>query len=218
MKRILLPIALLALTTTTFAQLNAKVSISRKAQAPPTPSVSLSCTPPATGATPTGYNFYRATVSGGPYSLLTASNPPTNCAYTDNTVAFSTTYYYVATSLNGSYESGYSNQATAVVPQNPQPNPPTNLTVVSIVAGKVNLQWKSPAAQAGVVVESYNIMRGLQPTLPSPNVIGNTPNTSFSDPGCKPAWKVCYYEITAVVVMNGKKTISGPSNIVAAQI
>jgi fibronectin type 3 domain-containing protein len=38
-------------------------------------------------------------------------------AYTDSTVVSGQTYYYVATALNSdSQESGYSNQAQAVVP------------------------------------------------------------------------------------------------------
>jgi fibronectin type 3 domain-containing protein len=38
-------------------------------------------------------------------------------AYTDSTVVSGTTYYYVATAVDGSSkESGYSNQAPAVIP------------------------------------------------------------------------------------------------------
>jgi fibronectin type 3 domain-containing protein len=40
-----------------------------------------------------------------------------NTAYTDATVVSGATYYYVATAVNSSAEeSGYSNQATAVIP------------------------------------------------------------------------------------------------------
>jgi hypothetical protein len=63
-----------------------------------------------------GYNIYRSTTSGGPYSMINSSLDGTT-AYTDNTVTSGTTYYYVATAVNStSEESGYSNQATAVVP------------------------------------------------------------------------------------------------------
>lgn len=64
----------------------------------------------------TGYNVYRGTVSGGPYSLLNPSlNPSTT--YTDATVQSGTTYFYVATAVDGSgSESGYSNEASAVIP------------------------------------------------------------------------------------------------------
>ncbi len=63
-----------------------------------------------------GYNIYRGTVSGGPYTMINSSLDSTT-AYTDNTVVSGQTYYYVATSVNSeSEESGYSNQATAVIP------------------------------------------------------------------------------------------------------
>jgi Abnormal spindle-like microcephaly-assoc'd, ASPM-SPD-2-Hydin len=63
-----------------------------------------------------GYNVYRGTTSGGPYSRINSSlNAGTN--YTDNTVVDGTTYYYVTTAVNtSSQESGYSNQAQAVIP------------------------------------------------------------------------------------------------------
>jgi Abnormal spindle-like microcephaly-assoc'd, ASPM-SPD-2-Hydin len=62
-----------------------------------------------------GYNVYRGTVSGGPYSVITSLDGTT--AYTDNTVASGQTYYYVATAVDSnSNESGYSNQTQAAIP------------------------------------------------------------------------------------------------------
>ena len=63
-----------------------------------------------------GYNIYRGTVSGGPYTMINTSLDSTT-AYTDKTVVSGQTYYYVTTAVNASSEeSGYSNQATAVIP------------------------------------------------------------------------------------------------------
>ena len=63
-----------------------------------------------------GYNVYRGTVSGGPYTMINGSLDGST-AYADNTVVSGTTYYYVATAVDGSSnESGYSNQAQAVTP------------------------------------------------------------------------------------------------------
>jgi hypothetical protein len=45
-----------------------------------------------------GYNVYRGTTNGGPYSLLTPS-PIDGTAYTDSTVTHGTTYYYVVTAV-----------------------------------------------------------------------------------------------------------------------
>jgi hypothetical protein len=66
----------------------------------------------------TGYNIYRGTQSGGPYSKINPSlNAGTN--YTDNTVSDGQTYYYVTTAVDSSNEeSSYSNQAEAVIPTN----------------------------------------------------------------------------------------------------
>lgn len=63
-----------------------------------------------------GYNVYRGTKSGGPYSKLNATPQPAT-VYTDATVASGTTYYYVATAVDAtSGESAYSNQVVAAVP------------------------------------------------------------------------------------------------------
>ncbi|HMD15120.1 MAG TPA: choice-of-anchor D domain-containing protein, partial [Terriglobales bacterium] len=63
-----------------------------------------------------GYNIYRGTVSGGPYTITNSSLDGTT-AYVDSTVISGQTYYYVATTVNSeSEESAYSNQTTAVIP------------------------------------------------------------------------------------------------------
>jgi len=63
-----------------------------------------------------GYNLYRGQVSGGPYTTINTALDGTT-SYIDSTVVSGQTYYYVATAVNSeSQESGYSNQATAVIP------------------------------------------------------------------------------------------------------
>ena len=63
-----------------------------------------------------GYNVYRATQSGGPFTKLNAA-PITVLIFTDNTVSSGVTYFYTVTSVaaDGS-ESGDSAVVTAVVP------------------------------------------------------------------------------------------------------
>ncbi len=63
-----------------------------------------------------GYNVYRGTTSGGPYTRLNTSLEA-NTAYTDSAVQSGLTYYYVTTAVDSSnMESTYSNQATSVIP------------------------------------------------------------------------------------------------------
>ncbi len=63
-----------------------------------------------------GYNVYRGTVSGGPYSKLNSSFVA-GTSYTDTTPLAGNTYYYVVTAVNSSnIESTYSIQASADVP------------------------------------------------------------------------------------------------------
>ena len=82
----------------------------------PAPSHQVSLTWTASSSQVAGYNIYRGSISGGPYSKLNSALDAST-TYTDQTVQAGTTYFYVATSVDGSGdESVYSNQATAVVP------------------------------------------------------------------------------------------------------
>lgn len=78
-------------------------------------SVSLSWTA-STSSNLAGYNVYRGTVSGGPYTRVNGSTIA-GTSYVDTNVSSGATYFYVTTAVqtNG-VESGYSNQAQAVVP------------------------------------------------------------------------------------------------------
>jgi hypothetical protein len=77
-------------------------------------SVSLSWTDTSSGII--GYNVYRGTVSGGPYTQINSALDAT-ATYTDTSVVAGQTYYYVATAVNGSgVESAYSNEAYGVIP------------------------------------------------------------------------------------------------------
>src|SRR6266853_2032309 len=69
----------------------------------------------ASTSTVSGYNVYRGTVNGGPYTLI---NPSllTGLSYTDTNVQSGATYYYVTTAVdNGGVQSLNSNQVTAVI-------------------------------------------------------------------------------------------------------
>ena len=102
-----------------------------------------------------GYNVYRSTTSGGPYtkrnsSLVSSSN------YSDNSVSGGVTYYYVVravdTSLN---ESGNSNQASATPTDTIPPAAPTGL---SATAGNqtISLDWSDNGEPD---INGYNVYR-----------------------------------------------------------
>lgn len=60
------------------------------------------------------YNLYRSDSSGSGYALVASTL--TTLSYSDTTVTSGTTYCYVVAAFDGSTESSYSNQASAVVP------------------------------------------------------------------------------------------------------
>jgi Abnormal spindle-like microcephaly-assoc'd, ASPM-SPD-2-Hydin len=90
------------------------ISLSGTGVQPPSHSAALSWT--ASTSAVIGYNVYRGTESGGPYTKLNSSViAATN--YTDSTVQAGQTYYYVVTAVNSSdIESVYSNQVSAAIP------------------------------------------------------------------------------------------------------
>jgi hypothetical protein len=77
-------------------------------------SVSLTWNPST--STVVGYNVYRGTQSGGPYTLI-SSSPQPGTSYSDATVKSGSTYFYVVTAVDaGSQESAFSNESVATIP------------------------------------------------------------------------------------------------------
>jgi len=70
----------------------------------------------ASGGDVIGYNVYRSTVHGGPYSQINVSLVAATL-FMDSTVVDGLTYYYVTTSVDPEgAQSSYSNEAQAQVP------------------------------------------------------------------------------------------------------
>ncbi len=77
--------------------------------------VSLTWNPSASSGV-LGYNVYRGTGSGGPYTKLNTSLIAAS-SYTDRAVQAGQTYFYVVTATSsGDVESVYSNETSAAVP------------------------------------------------------------------------------------------------------
>jgi len=70
----------------------------------------------ASASSVTGYNVYRGSVSGGPYSIVNTSLV-TTLTYTDSTVQAGQTYFYVTTSVDSAgTESTFSNEVSGTIP------------------------------------------------------------------------------------------------------
>ena len=70
----------------------------------------------ASTSTVSGYNIYRSTVSGGPYTKQNSSLISTT-SYTDSSVQAGQTYFYVVTSVDSTgTESTFSNEVSATIP------------------------------------------------------------------------------------------------------
>jgi hypothetical protein len=78
-------------------------------------SVSLAWNPSSSGAV-VGYNVYRGTITGGPYTKINSALE-SSTAFGDANVAAGKTYFYVVTGVDGGgTESGFSNQVKAIIP------------------------------------------------------------------------------------------------------
>lgn len=92
----------------------ATVSLSGTGVAPIQHSVSLNWN--ASSSAVSGYNVYRSTVSGGPYTKMNSSLIG-GLTSTDSTVQSAIKYYYVTTAVDSSgLESAYSNEVPATIP------------------------------------------------------------------------------------------------------
>ena len=101
-----------------------------------------------------GYNVYRSTTSGGPYSPV-GSVGATTTSFTDTGRTNGTTYYYVVTAFDTSSpanESANSTEAFATPVAAPAPAGPTGLTATKRIQGtvRVDLAWTGGTANIAV--------------------------------------------------------------------
>jgi hypothetical protein len=149
----------------------------------PSPSVALSWTA-STSQNLAGYNAYRGTVSGGPYTKLNSSLVAT-AFYTDTTVQFGQTYYYVTTAVDSNQvESAYSNQAQATLGTPQLTASPTSSNFGNIVLGSSSTlpMILTNTGTASVTISQANVTEtGFSISdLCLPLALAAGQNTSFS--------------------------------------
>jgi len=138
-----------------------------------------------------GYNVYRGTTTGGPYSKINAMNASTS--YTDNSVVSGQTYSYVTTAVDGNgKESAYSNEVQAVVPGLSATNgAPTN---GAPAASSGRTYTTNFPATANPISEGGNWTNGLTTGLDWSN-ISTTPGLAIGHEGSV----IPYSDATAVL-------------------
>ncbi len=103
----------------------------------------------------TGYEIYRSTVTGGPYTLIYITAPGV-ITYLDQNLPSNTTYYYVIRAVGNSGAASNSNQASAKTDiDNQPPSAPANFVLKGMSTSYAYLQWNASADNVGVI--RYNI-------------------------------------------------------------
>jgi endonuclease I/fibronectin type 3 domain-containing protein len=154
----------------------------------------------------TSYQVKRASVSGGPYTVLASGVTAVN--YADATAANGTTYYYVVSAVNACGEGANSTQVSAT-PAAPQvPAAPTNLTA-SAGKRKITLNWTDNATTE----TSFRVERSLNGTSFTTVTTVAANLTSYTQNGLTSGTRY-YYRVFAVNA-NGDSTASNTASAVA---
>lgn len=99
----------------------------------------------------TGFEIYRGTVSGGPYTLAAITGPNV-LQYLDQNLPSGKTYFYIVRAVNNtSAAQNNSNQATASTKaDNSPPTAPGNLRYTSVGRFSVSLEWDASTDETAV--------------------------------------------------------------------
>jgi hypothetical protein len=123
-----------------------------------------------------GYNIYRATSAGGPYTKISGSNAVTTTQFTDVAGSQSSFYMVRAVKLESTPAGTYYNLSQGAFYPDPfsapAPPAPTDFGVRAIVPGGVTFFWNDPSGSAtGYVLERRSLAGGVfQPVAQFPGV------------------------------------------------
>jgi fibronectin type 3 domain-containing protein len=187
------------------------------------PSVPVPAAPTALGATAgnqqisltwaassgaTTYHVKRATVSGGPYTQVSA---PTVASYVDTGLMNGTNYFYVVSALNASGESANSSQASAMpVSSAPSVPVPATPTALAATAGnqQIGLTW---TASSGAT--SYHVKRATTSGGPYAQV-GAPTGASYINTGLTNG--TTYYYVVSALNASGESANSSQASATPA--
>jgi len=148
------------------------------------------------------YTIKRATVSGGPYTPVSAGVNITS--HSDTGLTASTTYYYVVSAVNGSGESTDSTQANATTLTAP-PDAPAGLTTI-LGQNQVTLSW---TVSGGAT--SYTVKRSASSGGPYTTVAEGVTSATYTDTGL--ANGVAYYYVVVAVNIHGSSPDSAEVSV-----
>ncbi len=144
----------------------------------------------------TTYNLWRATMHGGPYTLVAGNIGGVNLGYTDNTAANPITYYYVVTA-NGNGTSLSSAEVSAAPVA--LPAAPSGLVATALSETQVLLTWIDNAVNE----TDYIVARSLDSNSWSVLTGSLSANsTSYTDATCS-ASTLYYYRVSCTNQVGG---------------
>ncbi len=117
----------------------------------------------------TGFEVYRSTKSGGPYTLIVI-RPKDSLNYLDQGLVANTAYYYIIRAIDNTAASANTNEAFAkTLVDNIPPTAPSNLVKTGSSGNSVSLSWTASSDNVGVV--SYDIFINGQKAYNVPSVL-----------------------------------------------
>lgn len=150
-----------------------------------------------------GFEIYRSTTSGGPYSFV-GLVPKDTIAFLDNNLTPNIKYFYTVRAINNSAAAAISNEASAVTQSDKiPPTAPPNLRVITSTTASITIAWDSATDNVGVNYYAVYV-NGNKATTATTN--------SYIVDGLQPNKEYSFY----VVAVDGSGNVSPKSNQVSA--
>ena len=171
----------------------------------------------ASGAT--GYNLKRATTAGGPYTTITTMSALSDTTYTDRSISFGATYYYVVSATN-TYGESYNSMEVSTAGYTPSApivsNANTDTAYVGVPYFYTIAAFYSPTSfaasnlPAGLTINTQN---GIISGTPSTAGVYTIPFTAQNSVGANTNTA----NFTLVVINPNPPVITSPSSVTAYQ-